>query len=418
MDFMVIILALLICASAFFSATETAYTSVNKIRIKNMAAEGNKKAEKTLKILDRFDALLSTLLIGNNIVNITSASIATVIFTNWLGGDKGVTVSTIVMTLLVLVFGEITPKSLAKEMPEKFSMAAVPIVKVLMVVLTPFNIIFGAWKKLLGKVVHIGKKQSMTEEELMTMIDEVEQEGVLDQNESDLLRSAIEFNDVNVEEILTHRVDMIAIDAEDSIEEILEAFRDHPYSRLPVYRETVDNIVGILHEQDFMMMLHEGKQSIMDAVQPALFVQESMKISDLLRVLQKDNVHMAIVLDEFGGTTGIVTMEDILEELVGEIYDEHDTKEENLFNWVDENTCIVNGNADLDDLFEEMKFQEDPDAYESNTISGWVMEKLDRLPQEGDSFAFENYDVQVTKMEERRVMEIRIQRKSEKEVPA
>lgn len=418
MDFMVIILALLICASAFFSATETAYTSVNKIRIKNMAAEGNKKAEKTLKILDRFDALLSTLLIGNNIVNITSASIATVIFTNWLGGDKGVTVSTIVMTLLVLVFGEITPKSLAKEMPEKFAMAAVPIVKVLMVVLTPFNIIFGAWKKLLGKVVHIGKKQSMTEEELMTMIDEVEQEGVLDQNESDLLRSAIEFNDVNVEEILTHRVDMIAIDAEDSIEEILEAFRDHPYSRLPVYRETVDNIVGILHEQDFMMMLHEGKQSIMDAVQPALFVQESMKISDLLRVLQKDNVHMAIVLDEFGGTTGIVTMEDILEELVGEIYDEHDTKEENLFNWVDENTCIVNGNADLDDLFEEMKFQEDPDAYESNTISGWVMEKLDRLPQEGDSFAFENYDVQVTKMEERRVMEIRIQRKSKKEVPA
>lgn len=418
MDFMVIILALLICASAFFSATETAYTSVNKIRIKNMAVEGNKKAEKTLKILDRFDALLSTLLIGNNIVNITSASIATVIFTNWLGGDKGVTVSTIVMTLLVLVFGEITPKSLAKEMPEKFAMAAVPIVKVLMVVLTPFNIIFGAWKKLLGKVVHIGKKQSVTEEELMTMIDEVEQEGVLDQNESDLLRSAIEFNDVNVEEILTHRVDMIAIDAEDSIEEILEAFRDHPYSRLPVYRETVDNIVGILHEQDFMMMLHEGKQSIMDAVQPALFVQESMKISDLLRVLQKDNVHMAIVLDEFGGTTGIVTMEDILEELVGEIYDEHDTKEENLFNWVDENTCIVNGNADLDDLFEEMKFQEDPDAYESNTISGWVMEKLDRLPQEGDSFAFENYNVQVTKMEERRVMEIRIQRKSEKEVPA
>ena len=418
MDFMVIILALLICASAFFSATETAYTSVNKIRIKNMAVEGNKKAEKTLKILDRFDALLSTLLIGNNIVNITSASIATVIFTNWLGGDKGVTVSTIVMTLLVLVFGEITPKSLAKEMPEKFAMAAVPIVKVLMLVLTPFNIIFGAWKKLLGKVVHIGKKQSVTEEELMTMIDEVEQEGVLDQNESDLLRSAIEFNDVNVEEILTHRVDMIAIDAEDSIEEILEAFRDHPYSRLPVYRETVDNIVGILHEQDFMMMLHEGKQSIMDAVQPALFVQESMKISDLLRVLQKDNVHMAIVLDEFGGTTGIVTMEDILEELVGEIYDEHDTKEENLFNWVDENTCIVNGNADLDDLFEEMKFQEDPDAYESNTISGWVMEKLDRLPQEGDSFVFENYDVQVTKMEERRVMEIRIQRKSEKEVPA
>ena len=383
-----------------------------------MAVEGNKKAEKTLKILDRFDALLSTLLIGNNIVNITSASIATVIFTNWLGGDKGVTVSTIVMTLLVLVFGEITPKSLAKEMPEKFAMAAVPIVKVLMLVLTPFNIIFGAWKKLLGKVVHIGKKQSVTEEELMTMIDEVEQEGVLDQNESDLLRSAIEFNDVNVEEILTHRVDMIAIDAEDSIEEILEAFRDHPYSRLPVYRETVDNIVGILHEQDFMMMLHEGKQSIMDAVQPALFVQESMKISDLLRILQKDNVHMAIVLDEFGGTTGIVTMEDILEELVGEIYDEHDTKEENLFNWVDENTCIVNGNADLDDLFEEMKFQEDPDAYESNTISGWVMEKLDRLPQEGDSFVFENYDVQVTKMEERRVMEIRIQRKSEKEVPA
>lgn len=415
MDFMVVVLVLLVLGSAFFSSTETAFTSANKIRLKSLASAGNKRAALALKILDDYDTLLSTILIGNNIVNIVATSLATVLFTKWLGGEFGVTVSTVVMTVVVLIFGEITPKSLAKEVPEKFAMFAAPIMRFLSLVLTPLNALFGGWKKLLRKLFHFAGEQTMTEEELMTMIDEVEQEGVLDENESDLLRSAIEFNDVEVEDILTHRVDMIAIDIEDSMEEMLQAFRENPYSRLPVYRETVDNIIGILHEQDFMLLLHEGKTSVEEAIKPPLFVPESMKISNLLRTFQKENTHMAIVLDEFGGTTGIVTMEDILEELVGEIYDEHDDKQEN-FRWMDTETCFVSSGADLDDVFEELHFEKDPDSYDSNTISGWIMEELGRLPKEGDSFAFEGCKVLVTKMEERRVTEICVHREAAQEL--
>lgn len=220
---------------AFFSSTETAFTSANKIRLKSLASAGNKRAALALKILDDYDTLLSTILIGNNIVNIVATSLATVLFTKWLGGEFGVTVSTVVMTVVVLIFGEITPKSLAKEVPEKFAMFAAPIMRFLSLVLTPLNALFSGWKKLLRKLFHFAGEQTMTEEELMTMIDEVEQEGVLDENESDLLRSAIEFNDVEVEDILTHRVDMIAIDIEDSMEEMLQAFRENPYSGCRLY---------------------------------------------------------------------------------------------------------------------------------------------------------------------------------------
>ena len=411
MDYMIIVLALLLVGSAFFSATETAFTGANKIRLKNMAANGNKRAELAMNIYENYDTLLSTILIGNNIVNIVATSLATVLFTNWLGGDLGVTISTVVMTVLVLIFGEITPKSLSKEMPERFAIFAAPIMRVLIVILTPLNAIFSAWKKLLRRLFQFDNNQGVTEEELMTMIDEVEQEGVFDEEESELLRSAIEFTDVNVQDILTHRVDMVALDSEDSMEEILATFRNNPYSRLPVYEETIDNIIGVLHEQDFMMMLQEEKKSIQGVIQPAMFVPESMKISVLLRRFQKENTHMAIVLDEFGGTTGIVTMEDILEELVGEIYDEHDQHEED-FRWVEEDTCFVNGNVDLEDLFETLHFEKDPDSYDANTIGGWVMEELGRLPSEGDQFTFEGYNVLVTKMEERRVTEICIHREN------
>lgn len=410
---LVIIVALILC-SAFFSATETAFTGANRIRLKNLASEGNRRAALALQLSDNFDTLLSTILIGNNLVNIVATTMSAILFTRWFGADSGPTFSTIAMTLLVLIFGEITPKSLAKEAPEKFVMFAAPLMRVMNLILTPLNVLFSGWKALLGKVFRIGGRSTMTEDELITMIDEVEQEGVLDQNESELLRSAIEFNDVDVEEILTHRVDMVAIDDEDSMEDILKAFRDSPYSRLPVYHETIDHITGILHEQDFMMLMHQGKTSITEAVKPAIFVPETMKISLLLRMFQREKTHMAIVLDEFGGTTGLVTMEDILEELVGEIYDEHDNSLEE-FRWMDDDTCFVGSNVGLDDLFEELHFEKDPDSYDSNTVSGWIMEELGRLPREGDEFTFEGWNVLVTRMEERRVMEVCVHRLAKEE---
>ena len=410
---LVIIVALILC-SAFFSATETAFTGANRIRLKNLASEGNRRAALALQLSDNFDTLLSTILIGNNLVNIVATIMSAILFTRWFGADSGPTFSTIAMTLLVLIFGEITPKSLAKEAPEKFVMFAAPLMRVMNLILTPLNVLFSGWKALLGKVFRIGGRSTMTEDELITMIDEVEQEGVLDQNESELLRSAIEFNDVDVEEILTHRVDMVAIDDEDSMEDILKAFRDSPYSRLPVYHETIDHITGILHEQDFMMLMHQGKTSITEAVKPAIFVPETMKISLLLRMFQREKTHMAIVLDEFGGTTGLVTMEDILEELVGEIYDEHDNSLEE-FRWMDDDTCFVGSNVGLDDLFEELHFEKDPDSYDSNTVSGWIMEELGRLPREGDEFTFEGWNVLVTRMEERRVMEVCVHRLAKEE---
>ncbi|MBQ7064091.1 MAG: HlyC/CorC family transporter [Firmicutes bacterium] len=410
---LVIIVALILC-SAFFSATETAFTGANRIRLKNLASEGNRRAALALQLSDNFDTLLSTILIGNNLVNIVATTMSAILFTRWFGADSGPTFSTIAMTLLVLIFGEITPKSLAKEAPEKFVMFAAPLMRVMNLILTPLNVLFSGWKALLGKVFRIGGRSTITEDELITMIDEVEQEGVLDQNESELLRSAIEFNDVDVEEILTHRVDMVAIDDEDSMEDILKAFRDSPYSRLPVYHETIDHITGILHEQDFMMLMHQGKTSITEAVKPAIFVPETMKISLLLRMFQREKTHMAIVLDEFGGTTGLVTMEDILEELVGEIYDEHDNSLEE-FRWMDDDTCFVGSNVGLDDLFEELHFEKDPDSYDSNTVSGWIMEELGRLPREGDEFTFEGWNVLVTRMEERRVMEVCVHRLAKEE---
>ncbi len=361
-----------------------------------------------LRMSDNFDRLLSTILIGNNIVNIVATSLATVLFTrHW--GDLGVTLSTVVMTVLVLIFGEISPKSLAKESPEKFAMFSAPILKVIMVLLTPLNWLFMQWKKLLSKLFKSKDTQSMTEEELMTIVEEAEEDGGIDEHEGELIRSAIEFNDVSVQDILTHRVDLVAIDEEMSNEEIKALFLNNGLSRLPVYRDTIDHIIGVLHEKDFMAFLNRGGTDYHSVIQQVLFIPENMKISNLLRSLQKSKTHLAVVVDEFGGTAGIVTMEDILEELVGEIWDEHDEVVE-TFQKLDEVTTLVNCSADLDDLFEVLGIRQDPDTFESTTVSGWVMEELDRLPEEGDSFAFEGYQVTVMKVDDRRVVQIKVVR--------
>ena len=400
------VLAVLLVLSGFFSSTETAYSSLNKIRLKNKAADGDRRAALTLRIAEDYDRLLSTILIGNNIVNIASASLATVLFTAILGG-AGVSVSTVVMTVLVLIFGEITPKSLAKEAPESFAMFAAPIMRFFMGLLRPVNFLFMQWKKLITKLFKIKRNDQITEEELMTMVDEAESGGGIDRGEGDLLRSAIEFHDMTVEEICTPRVDVIAVEDTATMEEIGAIFRTHGLSRLPVYRETVDSVIGVIHEKDYYLCLHEGETDLHAFLNDVTCVAPGMKITALLRLLQQSKSHMAVVVDEFGGTVGVVTLEDILEELVGEIWDEHDEVVED-FRKISENVYRVSCGADLEDMFELFRLNVDTEDFDFSTISGWVMQELGKIPETGDRFDYENLLVTVTKTDMRRVLEIEV----------
>ena len=324
----VYIIIILVCFvfSAYFSATETAFTTVNKIRLKAKAEDGDKKAKLILKLADNYDKLLTTILIGNNIVNILASSLATVVFIEWCKGDQNLasTLSTIATTVLVLIFGEITPKSLAKEFPEGFSRFSAPIINVISIIFTPLNLLFSLWKKLIDKIFRTKEDNTITDDELITMVEEAEHEGGINAQESDLIKSAITFNDLEAKDILIPRVDVVAIDCNTPLDEIEKVFLDTRYSRLPVYKDTIDNIIGILHEKDFIKQRCDENFYVEKAAKPAIFVVSSTKIGAVLQLLQKNKSHMAIVSGEFGDTLGIVTMEDILEELVGEIWDEHD----------------------------------------------------------------------------------------------
>lgn len=397
----IIVIALLIMTSAYFSASETAFFSMNKIRVKNMALNGNKRAELVLKLAENYDRLLSSLLIGNNIVNIASSSIATVLFVSWLG-NSGVSVSTAVMTVLVLIFGEITPKSIAKNMPESFAMFSAPILRVINIVLSPLNFVFSLWQKLVYMIVKPPEDRGITEEELLTMVEEAQSDGEIDSNESELIRNAIEFNDIEVSDIHTNRVDVVAVEVNTSSDEIEKIFCEHGYSRLPVYKETVDNIIGILNQKDFNN--RKNNDSIEDIMNDPVFVVPSMKISQLLNLLQKKKSHMAVIIDEYGGTVGIVTLEDILEELVGEIWDEHDEVVENIQK-IRDNKYKVLCNADLDDLFETLNIKHDIDI---QTVGGWVIETFERIPEIGESFDYENLHVTVSKRDDRHILEITV----------
>ncbi len=400
------VLAVLILLSAYFSATETAFTSLNQIRMKKMAADGDKKAKLALKIFEDYDNLLSTILIGNNIVNIASASLATAIFTKWLG-DAGVTISTIVMTIVVLIFGEISPKSIAKEKPESFSKFSAPIMRVLIICLKPVNFLFSQWKKLLMKLAKIGdKKSGITEEELKTIVDEVQQDGVIDSHEGELLRSALDFGDLEVSEILTPRVDVEAVEEDDSLEELERVFRESGFSRIPVYKETLDNITGVIYQKDFYNK-HDNKYlRVTDLMRETIYVSENMLVFKLLRLMQRSKVHMAVVVDEFGGTVGIITIEDILEELVGEIYDEHEEVLEEIRK-VGENRFIIDCSINFEDMMEYFGCTPE-EEYDFVTVSGWVMYQLGKIPELGDTFTYQNFTVTVTKTDSRRVTEIEI----------
>ena len=401
---MIIILVVLVILSAYFSATETAFTSLNRIRLKSKADAGNRRAALALKLVDQYDNLLSTILVGNNIVNLSASSLATVFFTEGLRLQNGAVISTAVITIVVLVFGEVSPKSLAKEYPESFAMFSAPIMRILMVILTPVNFLFSLLKKVLSKVFHKEGDSGITEEELVTMVDQAESEGGLDQHESKLIRSAIEFNDMEVDEILTPRVDIVAVEDTDSMDDIAQAFAESGYSRLPVYHEDIDDIIGVIHEKDFHAARYRGITDMKSFTGPMLYTTGNTKISELLRILQREKAHMVIVVDEYGGTEGLVTLEDILEELVGEIWDEHDEVIEE-FKKQEDGSYLISCSADLTDLFDLFSIKGECDA---NTISGWVMEQIGRIPEGGDHFVSDGLDVTVTKVDHRRVLEIRV----------
>ncbi len=405
----ILIMAVLLLFSAFFSATETAFSSLNKTRVKTLAEKGNKKAERVLMLSEKYDSLLSTILIGNNIVNIALSAICTVFFINifkdYTNGESiGTTVSTVVVTVAVLIFGEITPKSIAKETPEKFAMLVSSVMSVLIVIFKPFSWFFGLIKIMFSKIFKSDDDRKMTQDELLTLVEEVEQEGGIDSSESELLRSAIEFTDREASDILTPRISVEAVSDELSNEEIATCFNESGYSRLPVYSGSIDSIVGIIHQKDFYSTVFGTDRHIKDIMKKPVYIPLSMKISDILNLLQKSKSHIAVVVDEYGGTMGIITMEDILEELVGEIWDEHDEVVED-FVQLNENTHKVLCTMDLEKLF---KFYNITDESDSATVGGWVLEKFGYFPKADEEFEFENITVRILDADDQRVNEITV----------
>jgi len=403
MELAIIVFCLLF--SSFFSASETAFLSVNRNRLKAMGEKGNKKALLALALSDDYDRLISTILIGNNIVNIALSSAGTMLFVK-LMGSKGATVSTAVITVLVLLFGEITPKSIAKDYPERFATFSAPLLKALLVLFTPLNFIFLKWKQLIGKMFGPSENKTLTQEELLLLVDEVEKEGTIDNSEGTLLKNVIEFTDSKADEILTHRTDIEAVEVGTDNSAVAELFQSTGHSRLPVYSGSLDNIVGIVHQKDLYSAAGLTEVPIEKLMKPPVFVVRTEKISNILKLLQRQKSHICIVVDEYGGTYGLLTMEDILEELVGEIWDEHDVVSEDI-KLEEDGSFTVAGLTSLDDLREYFELEIES---ESVSAGGWVMEMLSRVPEPGDSFEFENLNITVSATDGHRVSELKIVR--------
>lgn len=402
-----IAIAVLLVMSALFSSMETAFSSVNKIRLKHEASNGNKKAERALNIAENFDKALTSILVGNNIVNILSSSLGTVVFTD-LFGTAGVAISTAVMTVLVLTFGEIIPKSFAKQNAEKCALAFAGILNAIMIVLTPISSIFAYLQKGLAKISKPDDSPNFTEDELKYIIEEIEDQGVLEEQESDLVRSALEFDDITVEQILVPRVKVVAVERNEDIEAIKEIFIRDRYTRLPVYEETVDNIVGLINEKDFFALVtrSEGAPSgIESIIQKALYVSEMKLISEVLYEMQRSKIHMAIVKDQYGGTSGIVTMEDIIEELVGEIYDENDEVIDSVVE-VAEHTYDIQADISISDMLEKLELPDDLIETDSNSVGGWVMELFGRIPETGDTITTGIFTVTILEADEQSVSKV------------
>lgn len=402
----IVAMVIFIILSGYFSATETAFSSLNKTKLKTLIEKSekkNKRAELTLRLTENYDKLISTILIGNNIVNIALASVATVFFITF-DAVNGAKISTLVVTVVVLIFGEITPKSIAKDMPEKFAMLSAPFINLLIYILLPINLIFSGWKKLLSLIFRIKEDNSVSSEELITMVEEIQENGDLDIEDGELIKNAIEFNERKAEDIITHRVDIKAIPKDISNSEVAKKFVETQFSRLLVYEETIDNIIGVVHLKDFITDKGITEKPISDIMVKPLYVQKSETIHDLLKTLQKEKSHIAVVIDEFGGTHGIVTMEDILEELVGEIWDEHDEVVEE-FKEVSKNNYIVDCSMNFDDFCEQFDINSESDGI---SVGGWVMEQLSKIPEVNDRFTFENLDITILETDSNRVIKIKV----------
>ena len=408
----IIIMAACLVLSAYFSATETSFSSVNKTRLKALSEKGNKKADMVLALTEQYDKLISTILIGNNIVNIALSSLSTLFFvkllvdTNKTTQDVAATVSTIVVTVIVLIFGEITPKTVARVKAEKFAMATVSLLKFFLILLTPVNFIFSLWRKLIYLVFRAEEEEGVSQEELLILVEEGQQEGSIDDDEGELIKNVIEFTDRRAEDILTPRVKLEALPTSATKQEIAEWFTNTRFSRLLVYEDSVDNIVGIIHQKDFYVNggIFEGE--IKDISTEPIFIHQTEKITNILNRLQEEQSHIAVVLDEYGGTLGIVTMEDVLEEIVGEIWDEHDEVVEDFLE-VSENIYDVDASVTMEDF----KSQYDLDDFETEsiTLGGWVAEQLEKVPDEGDQFETDFGKFTVAKCESHSVTLVRFE---------
>lgn len=408
----------LLVLSAYFSATETAFTSLNRIKIKNMAGEGNGKAKRVLNLEERYDTLLSTILVGNNIANIATTAIATVLFVK-LYGYYGPTIATIVITLTVLIFGEISPKSLAKEYPEKFAMFSAPLMQLLMNVFMPVNWVFSKWKLLLRLIFKVNTDRAITEEEIKTLVEEAATEGSIMSEQGELIQNAIDFNELEAWDVLTPRVDIKAVEIGDTKKDVAALFKDSGFSRMPVYEDDLDNILGVLNQKDFHNFISGTRKTIADYVKPVVFVAGSMKCANLLKKLQANKTQIAVVVDEYGGTEGLVTMEDIIEELVGEIYDEHDAIETEGIIPLRDGSYRVSGSTNVEKMFEH--FGEEADL-EATTVNGWLVLQIDKMPESGDTFEYDTgrkiFKGKVTKANTRKALEInlKVEEKQEGEI--
>ncbi len=411
-------LALILCIalSAFFSATETAYSACNRVKLKTVDGPRKEKAQIALALLEKYDSLITTVLIGNNLVNIVGTAIATLLFTTRIlpgKEDLATTLASVVMTVLVLFLGEVGPKTLAKQQPERFAMSVSPVISFLMMILHPLDMLFSLWRKLLSKIVKPEEEETQIEDELMTMIDEAQTEGDIEEEEVELIRSAIVFNDQDAADIMTPRVDVTAIEDNATIEDAADLFRDTWFSRIPVYHEDLDHIVGILHEKDFYKMTHEGCTDITQIMKEPVFAPASLSIGNLLKQFRTSQTHLVILLDEFGGTEGIVTMEDVLEELVGEIYDEHDEVNEEVVEQED-GTLIIDGNMQLQELLDKLEAENE---YDTDTVGGWAAEMLEKVPEVGDSFTLGRHQFTVTEMDGFRVTRMQVTELPEEQPP-
>ena len=401
----IIIMAVCLLLSAYFSATETAFSSANVTRLKMLAEKGNSRAALACRLLERYDKLLSTILIGNNIVNIAMASLATALFVKSFG-DAGATLSTIVVTVVVLIFGEISPKSIAKDCAENWAMTAAPFLRCLIWLLMPLNALFSLWKKLLARMFHLDGDNKMSPEELLMLVNEVQQEGSIDKDEGDLLKNAIGFSEQEAQDILIHRVDLAALPVDATKEEVADLFTQTKYSRLLIYREDIDHIIGTIHQKDFYVGCGVTDKPLEEILSPVMFVLENEPISLLLKKLQLAKTQMAVVVDEYGGTCGIVTMEDILEELVGEIWDEHDEIAE-PFRQLEPDVYLVDGAVSFADFCEYFRLKAES---ESLSLGGWVTERLEKIPEPGESFEYGNVRVIVEKADGQHVESLRVLR--------